>query len=71
MEQRKKGRFNTDPAARIDDYKSAQLMLHDLTIWVPLIVIKQTVVFKKIVKNFSLHSVELYMLKMKDVSLDQ
>jgi peptide/nickel transport system substrate-binding protein len=71
MEQLKKGRFSTNPNDRIAAYKSAQQMLHDAAIWIPLIVLKQTAVFKKQVTGFSMHPVEFYMLKMKDVSLSK
>jgi peptide/nickel transport system substrate-binding protein len=69
MDLIEKARFSTDPAERKAAYRTAQEMLHENAIWVPLVVLNQIVVLRNEVESYKIHPVEYYALRMKDVSL--
>lgn len=69
MELLDRARFGTDPAQRRTAYRSAQQMLHENAIWVPLVVLNQVVVLRNEVKQYRPHPVEYYAVRMKDIAI--
>jgi peptide/nickel transport system substrate-binding protein len=69
MDLLEKARFSTDPAVRRTAYRSAQEMLHENAIWIPLVVLNQIVVLRNDVKGYKPHPVEYYALRLREVSI--